>query len=118
MGFGPIGYALRVYSQVAPGSPQVHTIHIKLNCLLANFRTVATGFLDWSIFTATQIAPIPLTTRGGLANLVLLFCALTFWTSHYPILPLNLGTPKGDLPVALKETTLPSLLPIPSGVRR
>ena len=93
MGFGPIGDALRVYSQVPSGSPQVHTIHIKLNCLLPNFSTVTAGFLDRGVLAATQIAPIPLTARRGFANLMLLVSALTFWAFHHPILPINLGTP-------------------------
>lgn len=63
MGFGPISYALRIHSQLTSDLPQVRAIHIKLNCLLANFRTVTAGFFDRSIFAATQIAPIPLTAR-------------------------------------------------------
>ena len=94
MRLGPIRYALRVHSQVMANPPQVHAIYIKLNRLLANFWTVTAGFLDRSVLAAAQIAPIPLTARCCLANLVLLVNTRTFWTFHNPILPIKLGTPK------------------------
>jgi hypothetical protein len=52
MRFGPIRYALRVHLQVTSDPPQVHAIHIQLNRLLANLRTVPVLFLDRSVFAA------------------------------------------------------------------
>ena len=48
----PIRHALRVHLQLTPDPPQVRAVHIELYSLLANFRTVAAGFLDRSIFVA------------------------------------------------------------------
>jgi len=52
MSLGPIGYTLRVHLQLTPNASQVRAVHIELNSLLANFRTVTACFLDGSVFTA------------------------------------------------------------------
>ncbi len=95
MSFRPIRYALRVHFQLSSNPPQVHAVHIQLNGLLADLRTVAVRFLQRGVFAAAPITPISLTARPGLANLVLLVTAPTLWTFHAPILPTMLGTPRG-----------------------
>src|SRR3990167_3147819 len=80
----PIRNTLMMNAQLTSGSPQSHSIHIKLNGFLAYFSTVSVMFLFWCVTTTTKVASISLTTRFCFAYFVLTRFFFTLWTFHNP----------------------------------